>query len=82
MPYVLVQHEPDVWLEARVEKQWRHRGRWRLSAFYYVGLLQHHRVYDADQCRPVGSVAGLEHEDPCHAAGGQEQPDRHDDAAG
>jgi hypothetical protein len=50
---VLVQHEPDVSVEARVEKQWRHGGRWRLSVYYYVGLLQHYRVYDADQCRPL-----------------------------
>jgi hypothetical protein len=54
VPYVLVQHRPGVWLEARVEKQWRHEGRWRLSAYYYVGLLQHYRVCDADQCRALG----------------------------
>jgi hypothetical protein len=54
VPYVLVPHEPDVWLRARVEKQWRYQGRWRLSVYYYVGLLQHYRVYDADQCRPIG----------------------------
>jgi hypothetical protein len=82
VPYVLVQHEPDVWLEARVEKQWRHQGRWRLSVYYYVDVgLQHYRVYDADQCRPAGSAAELQDEDRCYAAAGQEQPERHDEAA-
>jgi len=58
VPYVLVPHEPDVWVEARVERQWRFEGRWRLSVYYYVGPgLQRYRVYDADQCRPVGSAA-------------------------
>jgi hypothetical protein len=52
VPDVLVQHQPGQWLEARIEKQWRHQGRWRLSAYNYVGMLQHYRVYDADPCRP------------------------------
>jgi hypothetical protein len=42
---------------ARVEKQWRHQGQWRLSVHYYVGLMQHYQVYGADQCRPVGPAA-------------------------
>jgi hypothetical protein len=77
VPRVLVPHERDVWREARVEKQWRHEGRWRLAAYYYVGVgMQHYRVYDADQCRPV-SAAELQHDDQRDAAPGHEQPERH-----
>jgi hypothetical protein len=50
-PSVLVQHRPEEWVQARIEKQWRYERRWRLSCYYYVGLLQRYRVYDADQCR-------------------------------
>jgi hypothetical protein len=54
----MVQHQPGRWVEARVEKQWCYEGRWRLSVYYYVGIgMQYYRVYDADQCRPVGSGA-------------------------
>jgi hypothetical protein len=57
LPYVMVQHQPDQWVEARIKQQWRYEGRWRLSVYYYVGIgMQHYRVYDADQCRPVGSA--------------------------
>jgi hypothetical protein len=52
VPHVLVEHQPGHWVRARVEKQWRYEGRWRLSCFYFVGLLQHYAVFDADQCRP------------------------------
>lgn len=42
--YVEVLHEPGVWVRARVEKQWRYEGRWRLSVYYFVdGWLQHDR---------------------------------------
>jgi hypothetical protein len=68
--YVLVQHEPGVWLEARVEKQWRHQGRWRLSVYYYVEWLQHYRVYDAEQCRPARSADDVQDDDQRDAATG------------
>jgi hypothetical protein len=75
LPYVLVPHEPGVWLRARVEKQWRYQGRWRLSVYYYVGIgVQHYRVYDADHCRPVGSAAKLQDDHQRDAAAGQESP--------
>ena len=54
----MVQHRPGHWIEARVEKQWRYQGRWRLSVYYYIGLLQHYGVYDADQCRPLREPKG------------------------
>jgi hypothetical protein len=50
---VLVQHEPGVWVEANVEKQWQFECRWRLACYYYIDQLQYYRVYDADQCRAV-----------------------------
>ena len=67
MPYVLVQHLPGQWVEARVEKQWRYEGRWRLSVYYYVAIgMQCYRVYDADQCRRVGEAKGdLDPTEPC-----------------
>ena len=77
MPYVLVPHEPGVWLPARVDKQWRYQGRWRLSVYYYAGIgLHHYQVYDADQCRPVGTVAELEDDDQRDAAAGHERSER------
>jgi hypothetical protein len=58
LPYVMVQHQRDHWVEARVEKQWRREGRWRLSVYYCLGIgMQHYRVFDADPCRSVASVA-------------------------
>ena len=55
MPYRARPHEPDVWLRAGVEKQWRYQGRWRRSVHYDGSIaMQHQRVYYADQCRPVG----------------------------
>lgn len=54
--YVEVLHEPGVWVRARVEKQWRHGGRWRLSCYHYVELLQHYRVYDAVPV-PAGGIS-------------------------
>ena len=57
MPYVMVPHEPDLWVRAHIEKQCRYEGQWRLSCYYFVGRLQQYRVYDADQVRPVGSAS-------------------------
>jgi hypothetical protein len=56
-------------------------GRWRLAVYYYVGVgMQHYRVYDADQCRPV-SAAELQHDDQRDAAPGHKQPERHHETA-
>jgi len=55
VPYVSVEHEPGVWLDAHVERQWKHEGRWRLSVYYFVGSQQFYRVVDAEQVRPVTS---------------------------
>ena len=62
MPYVMVPHEPDLWVRAHVEKQCRYQGQWRLSCYYFVGLQQQYRVYDADQVRPVGPAPELQGE--------------------
>jgi hypothetical protein len=53
--YVLVQHRPGEWVRARVDRQWRYAGRWRLSVFYYLGMEQFYRVHDAADCRPSKS---------------------------
>jgi hypothetical protein len=62
VPYVSVEHEPGVWLEAHVEDQWKRNGRWQLSVYYFVGRLEHHRVYNAEQIRPLSSVQRQDHE--------------------
>ena len=56
LPYVMVPHEPDLWVRAHVEKQCKYEGQWRLSCYYFVGLQQQYRVYDADQVRACGQV--------------------------
>jgi hypothetical protein len=55
VPYVSVEHEPGVWLDAHVEKQWKREGRWLLSVYYFVGSQQFYRVYDAEQVRAPSS---------------------------
>jgi hypothetical protein len=55
VPYVSVEHDPGVWLDAHVEKQWKREGQWRLSVYYFVGSQQFYRVYDANQVRPATS---------------------------
>ena len=68
---------------ARVAQQWRYQGRWRLAVYYYVGIgMQRYRVFDADQCRPVGSSAEFRDDDRRGAATRQEQADGHDEAPG
>jgi hypothetical protein len=52
VPYVSVEHQPDVWVDAHIEKQWKQEGRWRLSCYYFVDTVQHYRVFDADRVRP------------------------------
>jgi hypothetical protein len=56
VPYVSVEHQPGVWVDAHIEKQCKYEGRWRLSCYYFVDTVQHYRVFDADQVRPVISA--------------------------
>jgi hypothetical protein len=56
VPYVSVEHQPGVWVDAHIEKQWKYEGRWRLSCYYFVDTVQHYRAFDADQVRPVISA--------------------------
>jgi hypothetical protein len=56
MAYVSVEHEPGVWVDAHIEKQWKREGRWHLGCYYFVDTLQFYRVFDADQVRPVISI--------------------------
>jgi hypothetical protein len=56
VPYVSVEHDKGVWLDAHVERRWKQDGRWWLSVYYFVGSEQFYRVYDADHVRPVGSA--------------------------
>ena len=49
--YVEVQHQPDMWVRARVDRQWRYQGVWRVAVYYYVDALQYFRVIPADDCR-------------------------------
>lgn len=73
MSYVSVEHEPDVWVDAHVEKRWQRGGQWRLSVYYFVDGRQFYRTYDEEQVRPVMSAelqddeqrdAPAEHEPP------------------
>jgi hypothetical protein len=54
--YVSVEHEPDVWVDAHVEKRWKREGEWRLSVYYFVDGRQYYRAYDEDKVRPVMSA--------------------------
>jgi hypothetical protein len=71
--YVSVEHEPEVWVDAHVEKQWRREGRWWLSVYYFVDGRQYYRAFEAAQVRPPTSVdlQDAEEDDPAAA---QEQP--------
>lgn len=60
MPYVSVEHEPGFWVDAHVEKQWKHAGRWRLAVYYFVDAVQYYRVFDADQIRSAISAERLD----------------------
>lgn len=80
VPYVSVEHEPDMWVDAHVEKQWKQEGRWRLSVYYFVGLLQCYRVCDADQVRPVNSVE-LHDDEQRDAPAGHEPPNGEHDSS-
>jgi len=56
MAYVSVEHEPGVWVDAHIEKQWKREGHWRLGCYYFVDAVQFYRVFDADHVRPIISV--------------------------
>jgi hypothetical protein len=58
MAYVSVEHEPDFWVDAYIEKEWKREGRWRLGCYYFVDTVQFYRVFDADQVRPIFPVEG------------------------
>ena len=45
-------HHPGVWVSARVDRQWRYQGFWKVAVYYYVDMLQYFRVLPADDCRP------------------------------
>jgi hypothetical protein len=79
VPYVSVEHQPGVWVNAHIEKQWKHEGRWRLSCYYFVDTVQHYRVFDAYQVRPV--IPAQDEQDEQRRAR-HRKADRHDDVAG
>ena len=79
MPYVSVEHQPGVWVNAHIEKQWKLEGRWRLSCYYFVDTVQHYRVFDADQVRPV--IPAQDEQDEQTRAR-HRRADRQDDMAG
>jgi hypothetical protein len=70
--YVAVEHEPGVWVDAHVERQWKHEGRRWLAVYYFVDGLQYFRVFDTDQVRPAISAERREQEQG-HATAGDEQ---------
>jgi hypothetical protein len=78
VPYVSVEHEPGLWVDAHVEKQSRREGRWRLSVYYFVGTQQFYRVFDADQVRPVNSAACQDDEQRHASAGHEPSRDKHE----
>ncbi len=78
MAYVSVEHQPGVWVDAHIEKQWKRDGRWRLACYYFVDSVQFYRVFDAGQVRPASSAEGQEAELRHTGA----RPCREDDAAG
>jgi hypothetical protein len=36
---------------ARVDRQWRYQGTWKVAVYYYLDSLQYFRVIPADDCR-------------------------------
>jgi hypothetical protein len=78
VPYVSVEHEPGLWVDAHVERQWKEEGQWRLSVRYIVDTLAYCRVLDADQVRQV-IAAELQGHERRRATAGHEPPHgRHD----
>lgn len=80
MSYVSVEHQPGLWVDAHIEKQWKHEGRWRLSCYYFVDTMQFCRMFDADQVRPVSSAEDEQGEQR-HAGTRHGKTYREDDAA-
>ena len=74
MSYVSVEHEPDVWVDAHVEKRWKRGGQRRLSVYYFVGGRQFYRTYDEDHVRPVMS-AELQDDEQHDEPAGPEPPE-------
>jgi hypothetical protein len=66
-------------VNAHIEKQWKLEGRWRLSCYYFVDTVQHYRVFDADQVRPV--IPAQDEQDEQTRAR-HRRADRQDDVAG
>jgi hypothetical protein len=46
--YVEVQHQPGIWVRARVDRLWRYQAVWKVAVYYYVDALQYFRVTPAD----------------------------------
>jgi len=59
-----VQHQQGVWVRARVDRQWRHQGVWKVTGHYYLDALQYFRVFPADDCRLAPS--GTSKTEPHH----------------
>jgi hypothetical protein len=54
--FVEIEHQPGQWVRARVDKQGRYQGVWKVSVYYYLdGGLQFLRVLPADRCRSTAS---------------------------
>jgi hypothetical protein len=73
--YVSVEHEPDVWVDAHVEKRWKRAGQWRLGVYYFVGGRQYYRTYDEEQVRPVMSAELQDDEQRDESAGHEPPPE-------
>ena len=78
VPYVSVEHEAGLWVDALVERQWEDSGHWRLSVHYVLDTLAYCRVVDADQVRPVISAELQGHERRRPAAGHEAPDGRHE----
>jgi hypothetical protein len=78
VPYVSVEHEPGLWVDAQVERQWEDGGKWRLSVHYIVDTRVHRRVLDADQVRQVISAELQGHERRRTTAGHEPSRGRHE----
>jgi hypothetical protein len=69
-------------VNAHIEKQWKLEGRWRLSCYYFVDTVQHYRVFDADQVRPVILAQDEQDEQDEQRRARHRRADRQDDVAG
>ena len=62
MPYVSVEHEAGLWVDALVARKWEDRGHWRLSVHYVLDTVAYCRVVDADQVRRSRRVRAIRRE--------------------